>query len=114
MEELLEQINSQDYSRYNNLDDYASGPWKTLKQFEKSLKNSTNGYILQYNKMKDFYERKIKDLQRKFSFREEALEEALLNTKLKCQQEVTRSEMEKEDILSQFNKFLTEGSFTNF
>jgi cation transport regulator ChaC len=83
VEEVLNQINDQKLDKFKNIDEYSKGPWMKLKEFEKSLKNSEQSQAILFKKMQDFYERKLKLIQERAAFREEAMEQALLNLKLK-------------------------------
>lgn len=59
--------------------------------------------------MKAYYERKLNYQKSSYVFREEAMEQALLEIKLHAQTQVERYQMEKEDIESQFTRFITTG-----
>ena len=108
-EEILNEINNQDLDQFRDLEDYAKGPWMTLKEFEESLKKSAQSHIIKYTNMVNFYERKLSYIQNQTAFRDEALELAMLYTKLTWNEQVEQSQMEKEDIDSQFLRFMTEG-----
>ena len=92
------------------LSEYADGPWLTLAEFEKSLKNSAQSHVLQYTQMANSYERRLADMRQKCAFREEALHAALHQVKLDAQSSVERATMQKEDIESQFNRFIIYGN----
>ena len=82
----------------------------TLKEFEENLKKSELGHQARYNKMVNNYEKKINYIQHKTAFRDEAIELAMLYNKIICNEKVEQSQMEKEDIDSQFFRFMTEGT----
>ncbi|CAI2365470.1 unnamed protein product [Moneuplotes crassus] len=108
IEGILTSIDSHD-EIFRDLDNYALGPWKTLREFEKSLRQSTQFYILQYSKMDSFYRRQIETIRSKCSFREEAFEQALLQLKLKHRLEIEQYQMERENVESQFTAFIQNG-----
>ena len=56
--------------------------------------------------MKTYFEKKIDHMKEQFLFREEALEQALLNHKLKSAETIEQNQMLREDIESQFIKFI--------
>lgn len=110
-QKILTQISEQDLKVYNDIKEYAAGPWMVLEEFEKSLKGTTQSHAMYFNKMKRYYESKIDNIKDKFLFREEALEQALLNYKLDSMQTIEGYRMAAEDIESQFTRFITWGNF---
>lgn len=105
-ETILTQIDNQDLKRHNDLNEYAKAPWLTLEEFENNLKDTSQNYTNYYTKVMMKYERKIENLKKHFLFREEALEEALKQIKIDRNEKIEQSQMAREDVESQFTKFI--------
>lgn len=93
--------------------EYILGLWKSREQFEKELREEERGIYLFVQLIKDEFLQRTRFIRQTASFRMQALETAMIETKIKCQQEMDRCNMRVAEIESSFlNQQKSDGAIT--
>jgi len=84
---------------FNN---FVMGLWKSKERFERELRQEELGLHMEQKLFKNEYLNRTRSIRNSASFRIDALESALIETKIKCQLEVDRMSMVMAEIESTY------------
>ena len=90
---MLKKWSEQHVYSEDDMTKYAGELWLTLQEFEKELKETEYALELENKHLKASYRTRVDGIRAQTSMRIEALESALVETKLRMARERERSEM---------------------
>lgn len=94
MEEDLEKAHDPSIKKW------ASALWDHLHEFEKRIENEARGYKIEYNRLVSSYDNHVHFIKSQTQIKIQALETALIETKMKYMREVERLNMTINDMQS--------------
>lgn len=99
--QMLQKMADEPVYTAEDLRNYASELWLTAEKFEEQLKQEQYGMKLELELRKEQFQTRVDGIRAATSLRIEALETALIETKLKYQKERERAEMRLSEMESQ-------------
>jgi len=100
IEALIRQLAEQEAYGRAEISNWRNEVWKSLEQINEEIEHQERGYLIAYQQLERYSANRVRHIQNAAAMQLEALESALIETKLKLKREIDQANMQLEDHLA--------------